>query len=184
MTLDLRGEFLDAPEGAVPAEARVIRPSLWAALEAAGRLVGQLLPILVPLATSIFFGFDPGAGSRPFFLALYERVEFYAAFFLLVVPLARVALTRYVVDGDGLRVSSSLLQRSDQRVPWDKVTALRHKRSLIGALVGIETLEVVAYGRKGTTLRLVGLRDAAELRSLVARRMRETASVTALVRND
>lgn len=184
MTLDLRGEFLDAPEGAVPAEARVIRPSLWAALEAAGRLIGQLLPFLVPLVTSVLFGFDAVPESRPFLLSLYDRVELYAAFLLLVVPVARVALTRYVVDGDGLRVSSSFLQRSDQRVPWDKVTALRHKRSLIGALVGIETLEVVAYGQKGTTLRLIGLRDAAELRALVARRMRETATVTALVSND
>lgn len=180
----LPGGFLEAPEGWVPAEARVIRPSLWAGLEAIGRLVGLLLPILVPLAASTFFGFDGRPETRPFLLVFYGRLELVAIPLLVAVPVARIAFTRYVIDDDGLRVSSSLLQRSDQRVPWDKVTALRHRRSLLGALVGIETLEVVAYGRKGTTLRLVGLRGAAELRTLVATRMRRTATITALVSND
>ena len=188
MTLDLRREFLAPPEGEVPAQAQVVRPSLWAGLEAVGRLVGTLLPVLLPfllpLVVARVFGDGKVEVDDPFAIVLFDRAELFVGLLLVVVPIVRIAFTRYVVDADGLRVTSTLLQRSDQRVPWEKVTAIRHRRTLLGALVGIETLEVVAYGKRGATLRLEGLRDAPALRALVARRMRETATVAALVRND
>ena len=188
MTLDLRREFLAPPEGEVPEQAHVVRPSLWAGVEAVGRLLATLLPVLLPFLLSFVLGRFFGDGEvdvdDPLVVVLFDRAELFVGLLLVVVPVVRVAFTRYVVDADGLRVTSTLLQRSDQRVPWEKVTAIRHRRSLLGALVGVETIEVVAYGKRGATLRLEGLRDAAALRALVARRMRETATVAALVRND
>lgn len=184
MTLDLRGEFLAPPEGDVSAKAQVIRPSLWAGLEAVGRLLATLFPLVLPFIPPLLFATDGRPGDLPLAVVLFDRIELFAGFALVLVPIVRVAFTRYVVDDDGLRVTSTLFQRSDQRVPWDKVTAVHHRRSLLGAVVGVESLEVVAYGKRGAVLRLAGLRDASALRALVARRMRETATVAALVRND
>jgi uncharacterized membrane protein YdbT with pleckstrin-like domain len=96
----------------------------------------------------------------------------------------QIAFTTYTFDDDGLIVRTQVLARSERRVPWEKVTALRHRRTWLDALLRIERLDVIAYGERGTTLHLVGLRDAAPLRAEVARRMRETATVEALLRSD
>jgi uncharacterized membrane protein YdbT with pleckstrin-like domain len=92
--------------------------------------------------------------------------------------------TRYELDAEGVRVRSSVIARSEERVAWEKVTLLVHRRGLVDRVLGIEALDVVAYGVRGTTLRLVGLRDARPLRDYAARHMRESASVAALFDND
>jgi uncharacterized membrane protein YdbT with pleckstrin-like domain len=182
MIKDLRGEFLSPPEGTVGPRSLVIRPSLWAGLEAVAHLLAQLAPVLLSfLIPYVVFGVVERDATPFLFL---ENLDLGFGLLLALGPAVRVAFTRYTLDDEGIRVRSTFLSKSDQHVAWEKITALRHRRTVLGWLVGIETLEVVAYGKKGTSLRLVGLRDAALLRDQVARRMRSTASVAALFRND
>ncbi len=186
--VDLEREFLARPEGDVGATAIIVKPSLWAGLEAVTQLLVQLAPfllgILVPL---IFFGRigRPDSGpDGPGFLVFAENADLSLGLLLTLGPVLRVAFTRYTFDETGIRVRSALLLKSEQRVPWNKVTALRHRRTIVGWMLGIEMIEIVAYGKRGPTLRLVGLRNAAALRSMVARRMRESATVGNLLSSD
>jgi uncharacterized membrane protein YdbT with pleckstrin-like domain len=168
----------------VPVERHIVKPSLLAAASVFLKVVAVIvLALATPALAAILAG--QGAGILATFLAL----QFAAAGILpliasIVVPAIRLAFTRYELDEEGVRVHSSVIARSDQRVPWDKVTLLVQSRSLTDRLLGIERLTVIAYGIRGATLSLVGLRDAGPLRDFAAKKMRESASVASLFAND
>lgn len=176
-----RGRVPDPPIGAE----FVVRPSLWASLDVLAKLILGSLPIVVPLLLSgLFQGAFQGVVdlSGPLLLVLVENVNLLFGLLVAFAPAVRLAFTHYIVDEEGIRVRTQILTRSEQRVQWDKVTALRHQRTVVDRVLGIERLDVVAWGARGATLKLVGLRNVAPLRDLVARRMRETATVEALAR--
>ena len=162
----------------------MIRPSLWAAFGVALRVLLFLIPLVVLVAIPVSKGASFGAPDGPLILAFVDNIEFVIGVLIAFAPAVKIAFTRYTLDAEGIRVRSQVLQKQEQRVPWEKVTALRHRRSLLDRLVGLGRLDVVAYGERGTVLKLVGLRDDGALRDLVARRMRESASVEALFRGD
>ncbi len=182
---DLEAEFLSPPEGPVAVGAEVVRPSLWAALEVLAKVFLALTPIAVPVVVSLALsGRLDLRREGPLIVVLLDNLELLFAALLAFAPVVKVAFTRYTFDEEGIRVRVQVLGRTDQRVPWEKVTALRHRRGILDRLLGLGRLDVIAYGEKGTVLRLVGLRDDRRLRDLVARRMRESASVASLFRND
>lgn len=182
---DLEREFLGPAEGDVAPDALVVRPSLWAILQRLVEVFLALLPLAVSLAVALLAqGGGDLARDGPLLILLLENLQFALVLLVAFAPAVQVAFTRYTFDAEGIRVRTQVLQKSDHRVPWEKVTALRHRRTLLDRLLGLGRLDVIAYGEKGTVLRLVGLRDDGALRDLVARRMRETASVAALVGND
>lgn len=162
--------------------AMTLKPSLRAAMDAPVKVLGAvtsvLLPVVIPAAIE-----GESIGAAVFFFGI-EAFALYPALAAALVPAVQLAFTTYTFEEDGLVVRTQILARSERRVPWEKVTALRHRRTLLDVVFRIERLDVIAYGERGTTLRLVGLRDAAPLRSLVARRMRETSTVEALLRSD
>ncbi|HET6399233.1 MAG TPA: PH domain-containing protein, partial [Candidatus Thermoplasmatota archaeon] len=96
----------------------------------------------------------------------------------------RLAFTRYHLDDEGVRVRTAFLGRSERRVPWGKVTLVRHRRTLLDRLFGLSRVEIVAYGDRGAVLHLTGLRDARPVRQRAAMQMRRSASVAGLFRND
>lgn len=180
----LRAEFTSPPEGAVAPTALVIRPSLWAGVEILERLLLQFAPYAIPILISLVLADAQSDDDRPLFIALMDNFELGIGVLAIAAPILRVAFTRYTFDDEGIRIRSVLLSKSDQRVPWEKITAVRHRRTLLGSLVGIQRLEIVAYGKRGATLHLSGLRNAPELRNLVARHMRKSATIEALGRSD
>ncbi len=181
------GPAVNAGPPATPApppdpDARTIQPSLWAAIDVPAKIVTAGFLFLAPFYVSAAVQGDP---FRP--LAILAGLSSLNLLYALLVPLApafQLAFTRYHVDGEGIRVHTQILSRTERRVTWEKVTALRQRRTLLDRLFGIERVDVIAYGQRGATLQLVGLRDAPWLRNLVARRMRENASVEALFRSD
>ena len=161
----------------VTGDAIVIRPSLRAAFDVLGKLAGALalfgLPFWVGLAVQ---GNPKGLREIATIVAGGGLGLFYgvlAAF----GPLVQLAFTQYVIEPDGIRVRTQILSKSERRVQWEKVTMLRHRRTLIDRFFGIDRLDVVAHGARGTTLHLVGLRDATRLRDHAARKMRACAAV-------
>lgn len=168
---------------AAPAETLHLRPSLLAAVSSFAKVAGYvLLVVAAPTLVALLAG-----RSGLLAAVLLAELSFLAllpAMAAVLVPAVRIAFTRYELDADGVRVHSSLIARSDQRVPWEKVTLLVQRRGLADRVLGISSLDVVAYGTRGATLHLVGLRDPRPVREWASARMREAASVEALFRND
>lgn len=166
-----------------PPTSMVLKPSLWAAASTFARVIGSIaLALLAPFLVAVFLGRSGLLAS--IILAEFSLLAVLPAAAALLVPAIRLAFTRYDLDEEGVRVHSDLVSRNDQRVSWEKVTVLQQRRSLVDRLAGIDNLHVVAYGARGTTLHLVGLRDVATVRQFAARKMRDAASVDALFRSD
>ncbi len=176
-----------APWRAVgPVSQAVVRPSLWAALDVPFKLALALLVVLLPIWIGGVYAardpLDPLTWVLPASLVLFVEAAPAALFALL--PAVQLAFTRYIVDDTGIRTRMQIVSRREAVVSWPKVTAVLHRRTLLDRVFGIARLDVIAYGERGTTLHLVGLRNAPELRDLVARKMREHATVESLLRND
>ncbi len=99
------------------------------------------------------------------------------------IPAIRLLFTRYIIEEDGMRERVQILNRTERRIGWDKVTLLRQRRTFFDWLLRIERLDVIAYGERGATIHLLGLRGSA-LRDHLAREMRRHASVQGLLQND
>lgn len=170
-------------EDAPPSAELEARPSLWAALDVPFKALGTLAAFLLPaVVTGGFVAGDPFAALSLF--VILELVQVVPAFLLAFAPAVRILFTRYSIDDEGVRVTTQVLARQDARVAWEKVTAIRHRVTLIDRLFGIQRVDIIAYGERGTTLRLVGLRDAKRVRDLAAAKMRQHASLGALLSGD
>ncbi|MGB1586520.1 MAG: PH domain-containing protein [Thermoplasmatota archaeon] len=164
----------------------VFRPSLRAAIGPSLLAVLGIGLLLVPAFMGLAQQDDveTGLGALDVLLILSQNSQYLFALAPALAPAINVLTTRYVLAGDGIRLRKQFLSKEEHKVTWEKVTALRHKRSLLDRLLGIERLDVIAYGERGATLHLVGLRDAAPLRDHVGVRMRQSATVDALFRSD
>lgn len=168
----------------VPEPGLSLRPSLLAAASVFAKIVVFLAFVFaVPFLVALLSGSDL-AFLGAVLLAETSVFAVLPAIAGLVLPAIRLFATRYDLDGEGVRVRSSIIARSDQLVPWDKVTLLMQHRSIVDRVLGIASVTIVSYGVKGATLHLVGLRDPAPVRDYAARKMRESASVASLFAND
>ncbi len=182
----LAREFLRAPEGELREGSLVVRPSLWAALERSVKVLAGLLAFIIP-ATLAALGLTaetPGPEAGGLLGAVNLWLTIAVPLGAAVAPAIQLAFTRYVLDDEGVRERVQLLSKTERRVPWEKVTALRHRHTILDRVFGIGRVEVVAYGERGATIHLLGLRHPDHLRGLVARRMRASASVDRLLGND
>ena len=169
---------------AAPEPGLSLRPSLRAAASVFAKVVAFVGFVLaVPFLVALLSGSDV-AFLGAILLAEPSLFAVVPAIAGLVLPAVRLLATRYDLDGDGVRVRSSIIARSDQLVPWDKVTLLMQHRSIVDRVLGIASVTIVSYGVKGATLHLVGLRDPTPVRDYAARKMRESASVASLFAND
>jgi uncharacterized membrane protein YdbT with pleckstrin-like domain len=168
----------------VPEPGISLKPSLRAAASVFAKVVAFLAFVLtVPVIVALL----GGTGMEALVAILIAETSLFAvlpAIIGILIPAVRLFATTYDLDGEGVRVRSSIIARSDQRVPWEKVTLLMQHRSLVDRVLGIASVTIVAYGAHGATLRLVGLRDPAPVRDYAARKMRESASVASLFTND
>jgi uncharacterized membrane protein YdbT with pleckstrin-like domain len=172
------------PTTSPPPPGLALKPSLRAAASVFAKVVAFIAFVL---AVPIFVALLGGTGAEALAAILIAETSLFAvlpALAGILLPAIRLLATTYELDDEGVRVRSSIIARSDQRVPWEKVTLLVQHRSLVDRVLGIQTLTVVAYGAHGATLRLVGLRDPAPVRDYAARKMRASASVASLFTND
>lgn len=159
-----------------------LRPSLWAAVDVMAKVFGVFGSIALTIAVPALLAGEPVAAGTLF--VGVQAFSVYPAIAAAFIPAVQLAFTRYVVDDEGITVRTQILSKSEKRVTWEKVTALHQKRSVIDVLFGIERLDIIAYGERGATLHLVGLRDASPLRDHVSQAMRRSATVEALFRGD
>lgn len=160
----------------------IVKPRLRAALPGSLAAFGGLVSIAVPVLLGIDAAPDgAGAGGRLFLL---NNLEYLFLFTPALAPIIKVLTTTYIIEEDGIREQARFLSTTDRRITWEKVTALRQRRSVFDALLGIQRLDVIAYGERGATIHLVGLSNAPELRNRFARNMRDSASVDSLFRAD
>lgn len=159
------------------------RPSLLAALDVPFKALATLAALVLPvfIATALMTG-EPVNTMRH--LRLIDLFQIAPAFLLAFAPAVRLAFTRYHIDEEGVRVRAQVLARSESRVSWDKVTAIRHRITLVDRLLGLQRIDIIAYGERGATLHLVGIRNARILRDLAAKRMREHTTAGHMVSND
>jgi uncharacterized membrane protein YdbT with pleckstrin-like domain len=168
----------------------VFRPAVRAAFGPALLALTGLLVVFVPFLLGFNnsgFGEEEFNGVPKIFFWVFwlaDNIEFAAALLPATAPIINVLTTRYVLAADGIRERKQFLNKEERKVSWEKVTALKHKRSILDRILGIERLDVVAYGERGVTLHLIGLRDASQLRNHVGMRMRQSASVDALMKAD
>lgn len=162
---------------------KTFKPSLRAAFERGLVALGAVTGFFVPLIIGSILGSDDPTGP-----AIFAALEIVGSLIIPVLvsfaPAVQLLFTRYTMDDEGLREEVSILSRTQRRVTWDKVTALRHRRTVLDRVLGIERLDVIAYGERGATIHLIGLRDAAALRNDVAQRMRQHADIGRLLSND
>lgn len=178
-------EFMQRPEGRVEEGAVVIRPSLWAALERGLVAFAGISIFVLPFVIAALFGVSDPGPDEPRFVVVVEVFQGLVIPLLFsFVPVVQLAFTRYIIDEEGIRERVQLVSKTDKRVRWEKVTALQHRITLMDRLFGIQRINVIAYGARGTTIRLVGLRRAPRLRRLVAKQMRVNASFDRLLTND
>jgi len=110
--------------------------------------------------------------------------ELIIGFVVAFLPAVRVLFTSYEVNESGLRARTAMLATTEQKVPWEKVTLLRHKRTLLDTIFGLEHLDVVAYRKHGATVRIVGLRRNSTMPAWMGEAMRKNSSIGALLRAD
>ncbi|MGB0653310.1 MAG: PH domain-containing protein [Thermoplasmatota archaeon] len=158
------------------------RPSLLAAMDVPLKILLAGAGVAAPFVVSAALADKP----VPILAALFglESLNILYALAAPLIPAVQLLFTRYTVDEEGIRVQVQILSRSEHRVQWDKVTAITHRRTLFDRLFGIERLDIIAYGERGATVHLQGLRQAAWLRDLAAQQMRRTATVSNLLLND
>jgi uncharacterized membrane protein YdbT with pleckstrin-like domain len=159
------------------------RPSLLAALDVPFKAIGTVALLILPfIITAALIRGEPVTSLRD--LPTLELMQLAPAFLLAFAPAIRLAFTRYRIDEEGVQVHSQVLSRTESRVAWDKVTAIRHRITLVDRVLGLQRIDIIAYGERGTTLHLVGMRNVRLLRDLAAQRMREHTTAGHLVSND
>jgi membrane protein YdbS with pleckstrin-like domain len=180
---DVLRRFFEVRE--IPSDAEVVvAPSMRAAMDVPLKVLFVLLLLFGPFtATGILFGPPLEPGREPL-STLFRIYQFWPLLIFVFAPAVRLRFTRYVVDAEGIRTRTQLLSITEERISWDKVTAIRYQRTLFDRLLGLERLSVIAYGERGATIRLVGLRDAKELRKLTAQKMREHATAETIFSSD
>lgn len=174
-----------ADEAAPTVPVTHIRPSLLAALDVVIKVVGVLLVFGLSIVLPLIASGDTVVGAiGGILVASFGGPFVIPAIIGAFFPAIQLAFTTYTVDDEGIHVRTQILQKNERRVQWEKVTAVMHRRTIIDRLLGIERLDVVAYGARGTTMHLVGLRDAPRLRDIASERMRHAANLGALWRSD
>lgn len=158
----------------------MVRPRLRAALPSALAAVAGLMVLGIP----IVLGIESSERAEPWWLLLFNNAQTLLVFTPAVAPFIKVFTTRYIIEEGGIREEVRFLSSTQRRVTWEKVTALRQRRGPFERLLGIERLDVIAYGERGATIHLIGLRDAASLRNRFAKEMRDASSVDSLFRAD
>ena len=163
---------------------QVFRPRLRAAVGPSLVALLGIAAFLVPIALGI--STQPEFEGRGFgrLLIIWENLEWLFLLTPALAPVVKVLTTRYVLEETGLREEVRFLNTTERRVQWEKVTALRQRRGLLDRMLGIERLDVIAYGQRGATIHLIGLTEVAPLRTHLAQKMRESATVEALFRTD
>lgn len=167
----------------IPEDAEVmVAPSMRAALDTPFKVILVLLLIFGPFTAT---GFAMGGPYELIPLGgLLVLWNYWPFLVFAFAPAIRLMFTRYVVDAEGIRSRTQVLSVTESRISWDKVTAIQYRRTLMDRVLGLERLSIIAYGERGATLRLVGLRNAKELRNLTAQKMREHATAEAIFSND
>lgn len=164
-----------------------IRPHLRLVVgEVLRSLVGALVAAFVLALLPTAFGLegDAAAGAYsvvalavvgPLALLVAERV---------LRAFLDVYFTEYVLTEHRVYSTTAFFQRRTQVVPFEKVTNLELHQGLFARLLGVWELRVVAYGLKGTEVRLRGIRDVLSLYRRVADDVRSHTSIEHLLSGD
>lgn len=95
-----------------------------------------------------------------------------------------VYFTEYVVTDHRVYATTAFFKRTVKVVPFEKVTNLELRRGLFERLLGVGEVVVVAYGQKGTELRLRGLLDPTPVLHSLAHEVRSHSSIEHLLASD
>lgn len=163
-----------------------VRPSLWAAADVPLRFLGSLFLLFLPFGVVglSLSQSNPGGALGTFLIGTITIYEIAPALIVPFLPALRILFTRYIVTNDEILIYTQILSKTERRIPWDKVTTVRQSITILDRLVGTARLNVSAYGLRGTTFHLVGLRDVDVLRNIIARKMRRNATIDALMSAD
>lgn len=160
----------------------IVAPSMRAAMDVPLKVLLVLFLLFGPFTATGFF-VDPLFMIAPLAI-LHMILQFWPLLIFVFAPAVRLRFTRYIVDAEGIRSRTQVLSVTEERVSWDKVTAIQYRRTLFDRLLGLERLSVIAYGERGATVRMIGLRNAKDLRDLTAQKMREYATAEAFFSSD
>ena len=77
--------------------------------------------------------------------------------------------TRYVIDGEELRINSGILQKSSRRIPYERIQSVDIAEPFLARVIGLAELRIEMAGGSDsrTTLRFLPLEDARQLRRLL-----------------
>ncbi len=160
------------------------KPHPRAALERALMAVGGIMALFIPFFIFAVIGSD-GSEGPAILVALNTFATLIIPAIIGFAPAMQVLFTRYTIDDDGVHEEVTILNKTQRRIAWEKVTALRHRRTVIDRILGIQRVDVIAYGERGATIHLIGLRDnASTIRNHVAKQMRTNVDLGRLLSND
>ncbi|MEV7396887.1 PH domain-containing protein [Aeromicrobium sp. NPDC092404] len=80
--------------------------------------------------------------------------------------------TRYVIDGDELRINSGVVTKSSRRIPYERLQSVDIAEPLVARVFGLAELRIEMAGGKDsrTSLRFLTLADARDLRRVLLTR--------------
>ena len=150
-------------------------------------LLGAIIAALV-LAAFPYYAIESQQVSGPEAFATFAvAVLVPEAIFILQRTgraIVEVLFTEYVWTDRRLYATTAFLSRKTNVLPFEKITNLQIRRSLFERMLGVAEVRVVAYGVRGTELRLRGLRDPAPLFSGLSADVKAHASLEALLARD
>lgn len=150
-------------------------------------VLGALLLALVLIVIPFYASREEDVSSaRAFTLYLITVVVPEAVFILqrFGKALVEVLFAEYVVTDHRVYAATAFLKRTVQVVPFEKITNLVLRRTLFERLLGVAEVRVVAYGQRGTEIRMRGLRDAGGLFARLAVDLRAHGTADSLLALD
>jgi membrane protein YdbS with pleckstrin-like domain len=158
--------FRSATPLQAPAYVRRGEDVIWIGRPTLALLVSQSLGLL----TSFFFlgfflvGFANNAG-RSFTLLPVAAVALFVV--LLVLQALRIQRTQYVVTRQSIYTRTGIIGQTVIQTTYDKITDISLKQDVLGRILGFSSLNINTAGSGTPPVRMDGLRDALDMKSLI-----------------
>lgn len=166
-----------------------LRPSsrlLWAEIIQALSVVGLTLalPATYVLVAQLLTGVDASEFAAATFGASAIGAELLFLGPRIIRAWINVAFTEYAFTNERIYTRTEFLSTDLRVVPYERVTLVLVRRSLMERLLGIAQVHVRAYGDVEQQLRLRGLRDPWPLFRVAREGLRRHNTADAIIRSD
>lgn len=159
-----------------------IKPNLLASVDTIVKVLGVFAFFALPAVLAAILSGSPLLVGALFLNA--QAISLIPAIGGAFLPAIRLLFTTYTLSDEGIQTRMDLLGQQTVRVRWEKVTSVEHHCTIVDRILGLERITVSAYGERGTTLHLIGLRQAGWIRDLASEKMAKSPNFSSLLADE